>query len=150
MKDDEKIADYLHIFDETVNIIKGLGEYIADEILVKKVLRSLTPKYDTKVSSIEEAKDVKIFTMDELFGSLIAYEVTKNSDAFLRKEVAFNTFKRDKEVASHKGSSEDFDEEVEKFVRKLKRGSKKYKGKLPLKCFNYGKVGHFATKCPYN
>jgi hypothetical protein len=35
------------------------------------------------------------------------------------------------------------------FVRKLKRGTDKYKGMLPLKCFNFGKNGHFATKCPY-
>jgi hypothetical protein len=35
------------------------------------------------------------------------------------------------------------------FVRKLKKGSGKYKGKLPFKCFNCGKVGHFVAKCPY-
>ena len=25
----------------------------------------------------------------------------------------------------------------------------KYKGKLPLKCFNYGRIGHFDSKCTY-
>jgi len=35
------------------------------------------------------------------------------------------------------------------FVRNIKRGIGKYKGKLPLKLFNYGEVGHFANKCPY-
>ena len=35
------------------------------------------------------------------------------------------------------------------FVRKIKKGSEKYKGKLPFKCFNCGKVGHFVDKCPY-
>jgi hypothetical protein len=34
-------------------------------------------------------------------------------------------------------------------VRNLKRGTDKYKGKIPLKCFNCGKFGHFASKCPY-
>jgi hypothetical protein len=41
------------------------------------------------------------------------------------------------------------DEEETNFIRKLSKGSGKYKGKLPFKCFNYGKVGHFASKCPY-
>ena len=34
-----------------------------------------------------------------------------------------------------------------KFVNKLKHGTGKYKGKLPMKCFRCGKIGHFATKC---
>jgi hypothetical protein len=33
-------------------------------------------------------------------------------------------------------------------VRRLKKGSRKYQGKLPFKCFNYGKIGHFASKFP--
>ena len=31
----------------------------------------------------------------------------------------------------------------------MKKGTGKYKGKLPLKCFSCGKIGHFASKCPY-
>jgi hypothetical protein len=34
------------------------------------------------------------------------------------------------------------------FVRKLKRGTDKYKGVIPLKCFNCDGVGHFDSKCP--
>ena len=34
-------------------------------------------------------------------------------------------------------------------MRKLKRGTDKYKGKLPLKWFNCGKSSHFSSKCPY-
>jgi hypothetical protein len=40
-------------------------------------------------------------------------------------------------------------EEVENFVRKLKRGIDKYKVMLPLKCFNCDGIGHFSYKCPY-
>ena len=34
------------------------------------------------------------------------------------------------------------------FISKLERGTRKYKGKLPLKCLNCGRNGHFANKCP--
>jgi chromosome segregation ATPase len=34
-------------------------------------------------------------------------------------------------------------------VRRLKKGSGKYQGKLPFKCFNYGKIGHFTSKFPH-
>lgn len=150
MKYEEKIANYLHRIDETMNTIRGLGEEIAGEIIVKKVLRSLTYKYNTKVSTIEEAKDLKTFTMDELFRSLTAYEMRTTGEASSRKEAVFNSTKKGKEKVANKGSSEDLDVEVAKFVRKLKRGFGKYRGKLPLKCFNCSKDGYFATKCPYN
>lgn len=52
MKEEEKIVDYLQRVDETANAIRGLGEDIPDEVIVKKVLRSLISKYDTKVSTI--------------------------------------------------------------------------------------------------
>jgi hypothetical protein len=35
------------------------------------------------------------------------------------------------------------------FVRNLKRGTIKYKGKLPFKCFNCCRIGHYAKKCPF-
>jgi hypothetical protein len=38
--------------------------------------------------------------------------------------------------------------EEAQFVRNKKRRYGKYKGKLPFKCFNCSRVGHFVTKCP--
>lgn len=73
IKDEENIADYLQIVDEIVSAIRGLEEEVKDKVTIKKVLRSLTTRYNTKVSVIEEAKDLKTFSMDELFGSLSTY-----------------------------------------------------------------------------
>ena len=44
---------------------------------------------------------------------------------------------------------EEYDVEEANFIKKLQKESGKYKGKLPFKCFNCGKFGHFAAKCPY-
>ena len=52
-------------------------------------------------------------------------------------------------VDQHKNIDLDLDDIEKKFVRRLKEGSGKYQGKLPFKCFNYGKIGHFASKCPH-
>jgi hypothetical protein len=75
MDEKEDIANYFLRFDEVVIVIRGLGGELNESLVVQKVLRSLLLKYDTKVSSIEETRDLTKMTMDELHGSLIAYEM---------------------------------------------------------------------------
>lgn len=36
------------------------------------------------------------------------------------------------------------------FVKNLERGSGRFKGKLPFKCFSCGRDGHYATRYPHN
>jgi hypothetical protein len=56
-----------------------------------------------------------------------------------------------REASFKEDKNEDYepDEIEEKFVRRPKKGSRKYQGKLPFKCFKCGKIGHFAYKCPH-
>ena len=73
-------------------------------------------------------------------------------DSF-RKEAAFKAAKKNKkkveaETNNHDDSEED--KEEANFVKNLKKGTGKYKGKLPLKGFGCGRIGHFSSKCPYN
>jgi len=54
MHNDESIASYFSHIDEIVNCIKNLGEEIKEATLLEKVLRSLSAKFESKVSAIEE------------------------------------------------------------------------------------------------
>lgn len=89
-----------------MSAIRGIGKEVKDEVTVKKVLRSITSKYDTKVSSIEEAKDLKTFSMDELFGSMFAYDMRTISVEPSKRAIAFNTTQKGKEQATNEDEND--------------------------------------------
>ena len=67
------------------------------------------------------------------------------------REASFRGSKktRNKEHKVEDKPHDESDEKEANFVRKLKKGTMKYKGKLPFKCLNCGKIGHYAKKCPF-
>ena len=77
--------------------------------------------------------------VDELHGILTTYEMRTRLNESSRKEATFK--------ASSKNQLENLDDEEALFIKKLEKGTGKYKGKLPLKFFNYGIIGHYASKC---
>jgi hypothetical protein len=140
MNEDETISKYFLRVEELVNAMKGLGETFDDSLLIQKILRSLPDKFNPKVSAIEELNDLKTLSIDQLLGTLTAYEMRINKDKSSTREASFK---------ANNNADSKFDEIEAKFVRRLKKGSGKYQGKLPFKCFNCGKIGHFASKCPH-
>jgi hypothetical protein len=121
-----------------------LGEEIKESLVVQKVLRSLPMRFDHKIASLEERAYLATLRMDKLHGILIAYEIKTKQDNPPKKEVAFKasnkTKKNNKNPKSDYSCSNDYDEdeEMHNFVRKLKKGTGKYKDKIPFKCFNCG------------
>lgn len=140
MHEDELVSKYFLRVEELVNAIRGLGETIDEAPLVQNILRALLDRFNPKISAIEELHDLKTLSSDQLLGTLTTYEMRNSKDKLITREASF---KEDKNTDS------EMDELDAKFLRRLKTGSGKYKGKLPFKCFNCGKVGHFASKCPY-
>ena len=151
MKDEENIGEYLLRVDEVVNAIRGLGGKLKERKVFDKVLRTFPMNYDTKVFTLEEWNYLDILTIDELHGILTAYKMRTGQNYPSRKEATFKAIKYSKNPkAPSKNHSDISDDEESLFIKKLERGTGKYKGKLPLKCFNYGRIGHFASKCPYS
>ena len=77
MYNDESVANYFLRVDEIVNCMKNLGEEIKEAVVVEKVLRSLSPRFESKVSAIEEKENIQHLKMSQLHGILTAYEMRK-------------------------------------------------------------------------
>ena len=61
------------------NRMKANCENKGDVAIVEKILRSMTPKFDYVVCSIEESKDIDTLTIDELQSSLLVHEQCMSS-----------------------------------------------------------------------
>lgn len=128
--------------------MRCLSEEMKDVVVVQKVLQSLPSKYNAKVFAIEEASDLSKLKIDDFHGILTACEMRLVLEGGTKREAAFKSTKKAKEENSNSDSSKEG--VLAYLVKKLKRSFGKRKGKLPLKCFNYGRTRHFAAKCPYD
>ena len=110
--------------------MNDLGEKFEEAFLIQKILRYLFDKFNPKVSAIEELNDLKTLSIDQLLGTLTAYEMRISKYKSITREASFK---------ANKNTNSDLDDIEANFVRILKKGSRKYQGKLPFKCFNHGK-----------
>ncbi|GKE67117.1 hypothetical protein Tco_1521278, partial [Tanacetum coccineum] len=141
MKNKESVQAYMARVSVVVSQMRSYGEIISDEIVVAKVLRSLTPNFDHVVAAIEESKDLSKFSFDELMGSLQAHEARIN-----------RSFAKDEEKAFHtKGEPESSNR-----MRGRDRGSYRGRGRgrtrpvnTSLHCSHCNKYGHSDNFCWY-
>ncbi|XP_050222669.1 uncharacterized protein LOC126672758 [Mercurialis annua] len=164
MKSDEGMSEFSSRFSNIINGLKSLGENFTDEQLVKKILRSLTEKWESKTTAIIEAKNLKNYSFDELMGSLMTHEMVK----YKGKEIAQERRKKADLALKIESESDDqisSDEEIalmtKRFSKMYRKGDKRYrnnmkkfiKGKVDLEgadglCFGCNKPGHFKADCP--
>ena len=71
MKDSEVVDTFYTRVVGLINQLKSHGEPITDQRVVEKILRSIPPRFESLVVTLEENKYVSQFTIYELKTSLI-------------------------------------------------------------------------------
>ncbi|KAJ0576790.1 putative RNA-directed DNA polymerase [Helianthus annuus] len=74
MKDDEIVGDYFSRVMNNVGQQRSYGEEVSDQKVVEKILRSLSPKFDYVIPSIEVTFDLAQVTPVKLMGLLQSQE----------------------------------------------------------------------------
>lgn len=74
MKDSENVKDYYSKLKDIVSQMRAYGDTILDKKIVEKILISISDKYDSIVTTIEQTKDLSTLSVTELIDSLEAYE----------------------------------------------------------------------------
>ncbi|GJS44431.1 zinc finger, CCHC-type containing protein [Tanacetum coccineum] len=134
--------------------MKSYGDQINKEVVVSKVLRSVSSKFNHVVAAIEEAHDLSSYSFDELMSSLLAHEDRLNSAQEQTKEKAFQV----KGDSSSKGIVESSDFRGNNKGGYHGRGRGRGKGgrrsksdesqnRNPIQLRNCNKYGHKDVDC---
>ncbi|KAH7691999.1 Zinc finger CCHC-type protein [Dioscorea alata] len=170
MGEEETIAIFNAKLMDIANQAYQLGKKYSDKKLVQKTLRSLPRRFEAKVAAIEEARDITTMKLDELIGSLQAYEMNQNPERKVEDFALKIEAVKQKEL-QQTIVTDDEDEEDGEFVflsKKLhnmfrkykKKGSRFQKKEVPkeekeeaedhqqkIKCWECGGVGHYQLEC---
>ncbi|CAL2257013.1 unnamed protein product [Prunus armeniaca] len=137
MKEGESVNEYFARTLTIANKMRIHGEKMEDVVVIKKIMRSMTAKYDYVVCSIEESNDLDSLSIDELQSSLLVHE-----QRIGRHTVDEQALKVTHEVyQGGRGGRNNF------------RGRGRGRGrngfdKSTLECYNCHELGHFQWECP--
>ena len=105
MHDDESISDFYIKLCDIANESFALGKKIPETTFIRKIMRSLPNRFSSKVIAIEEAKDLDSMKVEDLMGSLCAFEITLKQRK-REKSIALKTM-HEKEDSSEEGNEDE-------------------------------------------
>lgn len=157
MKEGENIVQYTNRLKEVVHAIRASNRVIDDETIISKILKTLLPVYAIRISAIHETRATSNLTLDTLIGKLTTFElnnfdnsvVTSVESAFMTSlKIGKSSRRNDKNNDNDSNTNDELDELEALMARRLPKGKGRYRGKLPLACFNCKEVGHIVARCP--
>ncbi|KAG8480419.1 hypothetical protein CXB51_025096 [Gossypium anomalum] len=103
MKEAESIKQYSDRIMTTVNSIRLLGDDFAESRVVEKVITTLPERFESKISSLEDSRDLTTISLSELVNSLYALEQRRANRQEEHSEGAFQAKARENSNSSQKG-----------------------------------------------
>ena len=142
MNDSEDINGFMNRVRGITNSLRGLGEVMSDANIVKKILRSLPEKFDSKVSALEEKAEYATndLSLDMVHSVLEAYEMRKDNGRRTEKAAAFKAIEQP-------DRQKEEDELLANIAKTFPKGTGSYQGKLPLICWNCNGIEHISSQC---
>ncbi|GKC44563.1 zf-CCHC domain-containing protein, partial [Tanacetum coccineum] len=173
-QEDEPIDNAFARVNTIITSLKSLDEGYSNKNYVRKFLRVLHPKWRSKVTTIEESKDLTSLSLDELIGNLKFHEVIIKKDSEIVKgkreqsrslalkannkfsdEESSTSRSEEKEYAIAVRDFKKFFKRRGRFVRQPRDEKKSFQrsrddknGKSERKCFKCGDPNHLIGECP--
>ncbi|KAE8688293.1 Oxoglutarate/iron-dependent oxygenase [Hibiscus syriacus] len=124
MKPDEDIKAMTDRFSVIVNGLKGYGEVIPNEKLVRKMIYSIPKEWQSKKTIIIEAINLKSLTLDELIGSLLTHEMMVKEDE--EREEKKNKKKKKEVGIAFKSINESYKIQVMRWMETMMNKKKRW------------------------
>ncbi|KAK2401579.1 hypothetical protein QL285_051162 [Trifolium repens] len=150
MKNNEKVPEYISRMILITNEMKACGETLSEQVIIEKVLRSLTPQFDYIVVAIEHSKDLSTMRVEELQSSLEAHELRmteRTSEREAEQALKASFVKKDQKQNRHGRAqmSEAFYSDEKKYQKRKEKSDKKN-----VQCYCCKNFGHYANDCLLN
>ncbi|XP_008465844.1 uncharacterized protein LOC103503438 [Cucumis melo] len=127
MSEDESVSDNERVL-EIANESLLLCERIPKSKIMRKVLRSLPGKFDMKVTAIDEAHDITKLKLDELFGSLLTFEMAiSHRENKKGKVIAFKLIYEEETTINKSDNEANMNESIALLMKHFSKVVKKFK-----------------------
>ncbi|XP_050914861.1 uncharacterized protein LOC127129779 [Lathyrus oleraceus] len=163
MGKDEKITSYASKVQKLVHLMKGYGVTLINNMIVEKLIRTLTSHFDHGIVTIQKYNNLETLKLEDLVGSLEVHEiriVERKGVQDSIQELQAQSWKKSggsnklkgkidkthgKKCRSNPHKNKVNDRASESSKRGEGNSYKKYKEeKKGVQCYNYEKLGHLA------